>query len=289
MSMNKPLATEYDNRDHEQYTSRFEPPVHGFGQATTGINTPGYTDSSSPADRPLNDSRHFEQRLVGEDISHAVLFLNQRPWVKQQPMIDPELSQSCLSLSCILFDQKLIRISIVTAPLSRSNLFKPLVPQSLGQQGSLRLSQDGCVPYSQYHFIKPDDLSHVEAEDIDFLKARGAFQLPGMPALEEFMQEYFKHVHPHLPMIDEGLFWDGFYRNDTESSQKYQISLFTFQAMLFACSNVSRPYHHTFLRLRLHLVRLFVYSSRSRLREYTSCESNIVSPRKGLFFYSGQP
>jgi hypothetical protein len=41
---------------------------------------------------------------------------------------------------------------------------------------------------------------------LDFLKAQGAFLLPAMPALDEFFQEYFRHVHPHLPLIDEATF-----------------------------------------------------------------------------------
>ncbi|KAH6665007.1 cutinase transcription factor 1 beta [Halenospora varia] len=119
-----------------------------------------------------------------------------------------------------------------------STLHNDSLPQSTPPMyGSAQGSQDECVPYSQYQFIKPDNFSHISTADVEFMKSQGAFQIPAMPALDEFVHEYFRHVHPHLPLIDEAAFWDTFYANERSQHQTYQISVFTFQAMLFACCN----------------------------------------------------
>lgn len=122
---------------------------------------------------------------------------------------------------------------------SRTSVFKGRSPEDLATTSGTRLSQEGCVPHSQYHFIKSDSFSHVSSDDIGFLKSQGAFLLPDMPFLDEFIQEYFRHVHPHLPLIDEAAFWEAFHSNGLTRGLNFQISVFTFQAMLFASCNVS--------------------------------------------------
>jgi hypothetical protein len=83
-----------------------------------------------------------------------------------------------------------------------------------------------------------DDFSELSVEDIRFLKAQGCFQIPAMPALDRFVQQYFLHVHPLLPMIDEANFWNVFNNNSDGHGQPFKISIFTFQAMLFSCCSV---------------------------------------------------
>ncbi|UKZ81534.1 hypothetical protein TrVFT333_009306 [Trichoderma virens FT-333] len=50
-----------------------------------------------------------------------------------------------------------------------------------------------------------------------------------MPILNEFVRMYFLHVHPIVPLIEEGTFWDSFSCTNGE-----KISLLVFQAMIFA-------------------------------------------------------
>jgi hypothetical protein len=52
------------------------------------------------------------------------------------------------------------------------------------------------------------------------------------------MRQYFSHVHPHLPLIDEAAFWDAFAGRERGHALDFPISNFTFQAMLFACCSV---------------------------------------------------
>lgn len=59
--------------------------------------------------------------------------------------------------------------------------------------------------------------------------------MPIRPLLDEFVQQYFLHVHPILPVVNEGDFWD-LYDGDGRHSPKEPITLLLFQAMLFAAS-----------------------------------------------------
>jgi len=56
------------------------------------------------------------------------------------------------------------------------------------------------------------------------------------------MRTYFTHIHPHLPLLNEAEFWSMFVRESPENrrsspeAERSTISLFVFQAMLFAAS-----------------------------------------------------
>jgi hypothetical protein len=98
--------------------------------------------------------------------------------------------------------------------------------------------QNTFIGYSRHPLIRPDDFSENPPQDIEFLNAQGSFQVPVTPALDEFMRQYFSHVHPHLPLIDESAFWDAFVGKKRSHCLDFPISNFTFQAMLFACCSV---------------------------------------------------
>jgi hypothetical protein len=101
-------------------------------------------------------------------------------------------------------------------------------------------SQSTHTGYLRHSLIKLDDFSQNPPQDVEFLKSQGSFQIPVAPALDEFARRYFIHVHPHLPMIDESAFWDAFDGTSRNRRPKFSISIFTFQAMLFACCSVSK-------------------------------------------------
>ncbi|KAL6872164.1 N-terminal binuclear Zn cluster-containing/DNA binding domain-containing protein [Trichoderma novae-zelandiae] len=90
---------------------------------------------------------------------------------------------------------------------------------------------DGTV-YSNFEtlpFIRRPDLAHVSALDIRFMQLNGCFDLPPIPILNEFVRIYFLHVHPIIPLLEEGEFWDSYSCTNGE-----KISLLVFQAMIFA-------------------------------------------------------
>ncbi|KAF5668328.1 fungal specific transcription factor factor domain-containing protein [Fusarium denticulatum] len=88
---------------------------------------------------------------------------------------------------------------------------------------------DNCLA-----FINDPDLSKLPPDDVSFLRQQGCLSVPPRPILDEFIREYFLHVHPMLPLMDESVFGEQ-YRQQTN-----KVSLFLIQAMLFAsCSFVS--------------------------------------------------
>lgn len=93
---------------------------------------------------------------------------------------------------------------------------------------------DSHVIYSFLPFLQAD-LSQLSEDNVQFLDMQGSFKVPGEQALNEFIHVYFQHVHPTLPLLDESAFWEMYTRKTTSSRC---MSLFVFQAMLFASSSV---------------------------------------------------
>lgn len=61
------------------------------------------------------------------------------------------------------------------------------------------------------------------------------YTIPTKPILERFMEHYFLCVHPMLPVLNEGDFWDTFTTTDETKSP----DILLLQAMLFAACPVS--------------------------------------------------
>jgi hypothetical protein len=73
-------------------------------------------------------------------------------------------------------------------------------------------------------------------QDVNYLESQGCFRVPTREILDEFVQQYFLHVHPVLPMLNEGDFWD-MYGNSGHGGSGEKISLLVFQSMLFSSVN----------------------------------------------------
>ncbi|KAL7947615.1 fungal-specific transcription factor domain-containing protein [Trichoderma barbatum] len=93
----------------------------------------------------------------------------------------------------------------------------------------LCINNIGYSSHDTLPFIRAPELGHLSALDIRFMQLNGCFDLPPMPILNEFVRMYFLHVHPIVPLIEEGEFWGSF---SCTSGEK--ISLLVFQAMIFA-------------------------------------------------------
>lgn len=95
----------------------------------------------------------------------------------------------------------------------------------------------GDMLYSYYDFIETESISHLAPEDFKFLEYKGCFHLPARPLLDELVREYFLHVHPVFPIIDERSFWEAYNPLGPRNSQ-FKIPLFVFRAMLFVSCSV---------------------------------------------------
>lgn len=102
------------------------------------------------------------------------------------------------------------------------------------EQTPVSIEDIGYSSHDTLPFIRSPELGHVSALDIRFMQLNGCFDLPPMPILNEFIRIYFLHVHPIMPLLDEGDFWESFSCTNGE-----KISLLVFQAMVFAACAVS--------------------------------------------------
>jgi hypothetical protein len=128
------------------------------------------------------------------------------------------------------------------------------------------------VIFSYYSFLESDLLSHISPQDVNFLESQGCFRVPTRPALDEFVQEYFLHVHPNLPMINEGTFWEMYTHQGFYPLDRPRLSLFVFQAMLFAsCSVGCRRCSALSLFADANLVRTSRDHSKFRICNHSEC------------------
>ncbi|KAH7153021.1 fungal-specific transcription factor [Dactylonectria macrodidyma] len=97
------------------------------------------------------------------------------------------------------------------------------------------------VVYSYYPFLTMGNLPNIPPQDVNFLELQGCLRVPTRTMLDEFLQQYFLHVHPLLPLINEGDFWDLYCHSTNSGMPTERMSLLLFQAILFAsCNFVSR-------------------------------------------------
>jgi len=106
--------------------------------------------------------------------------------------------------------------------------------------GDQQLTVNADITYSYYPFLTISNLHNVMPQDVNHLESQGCLRIPTRAILDEFVQQYFLHVHPLLPFINEGDFWDLYCSQDSGGTGE-KMSLLVFQAMLFSCCNVSCP------------------------------------------------
>ncbi|KAI1153153.1 hypothetical protein F4825DRAFT_474930 [Nemania diffusa] len=92
------------------------------------------------------------------------------------------------------------------------------------------------ITYSYYPFLTISNLHNVIPQDVNFLESQGCLRIPTRAILDEFVQQYFLHVHPLLPFLNEGDFWN-LYCQQSSGNTGENMSLLVFQAMLFSCCN----------------------------------------------------
>ncbi|KAI1502947.1 fungal-specific transcription factor domain-containing protein [Biscogniauxia marginata] len=106
--------------------------------------------------------------------------------------------------------------------------------------GDQRVAVNADVTYSYYPFIAISNIHNIMPQDVNYLESQGCLRVPTKAILDEFVQQYFLHVHPWMPLINEGDFWDMYCDQHGKGSNE-KISLLVFQAILFSsCNFVSK-------------------------------------------------
>ncbi|KAI0126393.1 fungal-specific transcription factor [Xylariales sp. AK1849] len=127
--------------------------------------------------------------------------------------------------------------AIVTTTLPTTQSEKPRIYLRSQHQ---RATVDADITYSYYPFLNVTNLHNIMPQDVNYLESQGCLRVPTREILDEFVQQYFLHVHPMLPMINEGDFWD-MYGHFGYGGSGDKMSLLVFQSMLFAsCNFVSK-------------------------------------------------
>ncbi|KAM5353382.1 hypothetical protein ACJ41O_000032 [Fusarium nematophilum] len=132
------------------------------------------------------------------------------------------------------------------------------------------------VPYSSYPFLTINNLADLSSQDLAFLEIKGALHVPVKPMLDEFVRQYFLHVHPTLPLLDEAQFWSA-YRQDKPADPQAKIPLLVFQAMIFAsCSFVPETVTKALGHDRIRAARSTFYHNTKLLHDLGIEKSPVV-------------
>ncbi|KAM5346048.1 hypothetical protein ACJ41O_009053 [Fusarium nematophilum] len=91
------------------------------------------------------------------------------------------------------------------------------------------------IGYSYYQFLVISNMSSIPPQDLQFLELKGCLHVLRPQILDQFVRQYFLHMHPMLPILDEGTFWDVYTQRASSRKPHQKISLLLFQAMMFAC------------------------------------------------------
>ena len=110
-------------------------------------------------------------------------------------------------------------------------------PQDLNYDPSFLQLEPG-IRAESCQFLKTCTTGHLLPEDLDFLRKRGCFHVPARGGSDRLITEYFRRLHPQLPILVEDAVWAVYHNSDFMASEHDTISLFVFQTMLFVASSV---------------------------------------------------
>ncbi|OGM49895.1 hypothetical protein ABOM_001521 [Aspergillus bombycis] len=108
-----------------------------------------------------------------------------------------------------------------------------------GNAPGIQTSVDPTTPSSVSFFFCPfltlNGLAVLPQEDVTYLASKGSLSVPDWSTINEFARQYFLHIHPCLPALDEAEFW-----RISVDSASHTLSLFVLHALLFSsCPYVS--------------------------------------------------
>lgn len=118
---------------------------------------------------------------------------------------------------------------------------QPYPPARAGLQWSgeqsTRFGAD--ITYTYYPFIEVNNLSAIPPQDVNYLDLQGCLRVPTKTILDEFVKQFFLHVHPIMPLLNEGDFWEMYASQSQGTHVSTRISLLMIHAMLFSVCGVS--------------------------------------------------
>lgn len=116
---------------------------------------------------------------------------------------------------------------------------QPQIPNGLQWPGEQTMNFTSEITFSYYPWLAISNLANILPQDVQYLDMQGCLRVPTRAVLDEFVQQYFLHVHPLLPLFNEGDFWEMYCHQGFGAAPTEKMSLLVFQSMLFATCNVS--------------------------------------------------
>ncbi|KAI1119139.1 hypothetical protein F5Y14DRAFT_396631 [Nemania sp. NC0429] len=207
---------------------------HGGGTADDAVSSGANGESTSPQAELLEvvGHPHIAENLrpKGNRIQPA-----QKSYPAVNEPLEPSFNQPP-SPPIHEFDN----VSSIPPQSFDSSLVDPGIPFWSGEQPAPTNTNNTNITYSYYPFLAIGNLHNVMPQDVNFLESQGCLKLPTRPILDEFVQQYFLHVHPLLPFLNEGDFWNLYCHHQGGGGGGDvgdKMSLLVFQAMLFSCCN----------------------------------------------------
>ncbi|CAG8137722.1 unnamed protein product [Penicillium olsonii] len=137
------------------------------------------------------------------------------------------------------------------------------------------------VSYSYYPFLSIKEVRNLSPQDFNCLESQGCLKVPVPDYLDDFVHQYFLHVHPMLPLINEGNFWDLY--SNREDNPHGTISLLVLQAMLFAsCNFISLSTVHALGYPSIRVMRASYYRHAKLLYDFGSESSHVLVAQAAL-------
>jgi hypothetical protein len=163
-------------------------------------------------------------------------------------------------------------------PGTRFNNTTPPVLQQMLQETSPESTESEFEPpnlldtfFSTYRFLRADFMFRLPQEDIQHRGAQSCLFIPRKLILDEFVQKYFFHVHPLLPLINDSTFWETYnaQQDSIHVSSHSTLSLLILQAVLFAACRFVAP----------NILRMVGFRSTQHAQErfYHHCQVRFLS------------
>lgn len=112
--------------------------------------------------------------------------------------------------------------------------------QQLQWAGEQSTTFGSDVTYTYFPFLTLDNISNMLPQDVSYLEMQGCFRVPIRTILDEFVKQYFLHVHPIMALLNESDVWELYGSSSENVPGSQKMSLMIWQAMLFSACNVSR-------------------------------------------------
>ncbi|RGP72894.1 cutinase transcription factor 1 beta [Fusarium longipes] len=171
----------------------------------------------------------------------------------------------------------------IQKPLPTTPTTIPLAPTTVASSSSISepsTSQDvthlpGPPCHPDYAFLQVPDTKDLLPQDLAFLVSQGCFIVPQRAALDDFLRQYFLHVHPMLPILNEKDFWLSY--NSVDADVEYEMPMLVLQGVLFISSGFVSTETIKLLGFPdVHQAKLAFYRRAKLLYDF-SCEKSCIA------------